>query len=470
MKPESAAATSESSFIVAFGRKLLGWIGLGDANYKMRENAVNWLELAERVYQFRRDVLTTAQVAELQAHIAALQSLIKAKAGAEKLKLEIEATEEVLRRTGGSIYPKSALVENVEFFLVAAIVILGVRTYFVQPFKIPTNSMWPTYNGMTTEVFTKTADEPSAIAVAGRAVAFGAWPHRLDAPMAGEVLIPRASLNQNRGIVFNRVVNGKTWLVIPTEVREYTLIVGDKPVDFRLPMDFDFDWVLAEALLAPGKPYSNLTVRQLFEQAAQKYGTVVREVKGERVECVRIGRAVKQGERFLSFDELTGDQLFVDRVSYHFVRPSPGEGFVFRTGNIPGIARDYGDQYYIKRLVGTPGDVIEIAVGQPATVDGPLSFGRIPTGTLMRNGKPIEGSTAFKSNNERLGKYPGYIPMGLLSPGDRLKVPDGQYFALGDNSANSADGRYWGFVPGKDVAGRPMFIYFPFTKHWGPAP
>ena len=49
-----------------------------------------------------------------------------------------------MRRTGGAIYPKTALIENVEFFLVAAIVILGIRTYFVQPFKIPTNSMWPT--------------------------------------------------------------------------------------------------------------------------------------------------------------------------------------------------------------------------------------------------------------------------------------------------------------------------------------
>ena len=64
----------------------------------------------------------------------------------------------VLRRTGGAIYPKTALIENVEFFLVAAIVILGIRTYFVQPFKIPTNSMWPTYNGMTPQVY-KTADD-----------------------------------------------------------------------------------------------------------------------------------------------------------------------------------------------------------------------------------------------------------------------------------------------------------------------
>src|SRR5213078_3110759 len=157
---------------------------------KMRENAANWLELAEKVYHFRRDVLTTNQVTELQARTAELRSLVKERVGSEKLKLGIERLEEVLRRTGGAIYPKTALVENVEFFLVAAIVILGIRTYFVQPFKIPTNSMWPTYNGMTPQAFIKPADEPGAMGKALRFVAFGAFPRRVDAPASGEVIIP----------------------------------------------------------------------------------------------------------------------------------------------------------------------------------------------------------------------------------------------------------------------------------------
>src|SRR5688500_7577163 len=113
---------------------------------KMRENASNWLELADKVYHYRRDVLPASEITELQARTSDLQKAVKERAGAEKLKLEIERLEEVLRRTGGSIYPKTAVTENIEFFLVAALVILGIRTYFVQPFKIPTNSMWPTYN------------------------------------------------------------------------------------------------------------------------------------------------------------------------------------------------------------------------------------------------------------------------------------------------------------------------------------
>src|SRR5688572_14433634 len=157
---------------------------------KMRSNAENWLELADKVYHYRRDMLTATQIAELQSRMVELRGLLKERAGAEKLKLGIERLEEVLRRTGGAIYPKSALVENVEFFLVAAIVILGIRTYFVQPFKIPTNSMWPTYNGMTPQVYKSKAEEPGPLAIATRLLAFGAWPHRVNSPASGEILVP----------------------------------------------------------------------------------------------------------------------------------------------------------------------------------------------------------------------------------------------------------------------------------------
>src|ERR1041384_6513993 len=141
---------------------------------KMRDNAGNWLELADKVYHYRRDVLTPAQTGELQSRRAELQSLVKERAGPEKLKLGIERLEDVLRRTGGAIYPKTALVENVEFFHVAAIVILGIRTYFVQPFKIPTNSMWPTYNGMTAQVWKNPAESPGLPAKVARFALFGA--------------------------------------------------------------------------------------------------------------------------------------------------------------------------------------------------------------------------------------------------------------------------------------------------------
>jgi signal peptidase I len=386
----------------------------------------------------------------LQSRMGELRGLVKERAGPEKLKLGIERLEDVLRRTGGAIYPKTALIENVEFFLVAAIVILGIRTYFVQPFKIPTNSMWPTYNGMTPQVYKARADEPSAPMVAARLAAFGAWPHRVDAPASGEILVPIGG--EARGIVNCRVVSGRSWLVIPTQLREYTLIVGGREAKIRVPMDFDFDWAIYEAFFARNTPYSTQAFVTEIQRKLNAREYEEREVNGQLLRCIRTGKQVRAGERAFSFDEMTGDQLFVDRMSYHFVRPSVGSGFVFRTGNIPDIARQAGDQYYIKRLVGVPGDKLEIK--------GPM---------LYRNGAAIAGSSAFEANAKQTGKYSGYVALGNLAPGKTVSVPEQKYFALGDNSGNSQDGRYWDFVPAKDVVGRPIFVYYPFTSRWGPA-
>jgi signal peptidase I len=169
---------------------------------------------------------------------------------------------------------------------------------------------------------------------------------------------------------------------------------------------------------------------------------------------IDLGKSLHRGDPLLSFDLLTGDQPFVDRLSYHFVRPAVGQGFVFRTDNIAGISDDGSrlQQYYIKRLVGLPGDTLEIK-----------SY------ALYRNGQPITGAAAFGRNARREGLYPGYQNVGGLAAGNSMTVPEHSFLALGDNSANSKDGRYWGYVPAKDVVGRPLFIYYPFTRRWGPA-
>lgn len=417
---------------------------------KMRESAGNWLELADKVYHYRRDVLTEAQMGELQSHRAGLRGLLKERAGAEKLNLAIQRLEEVLRRTGGAIYPKTALVENIEFFLVAAIVILGIRTYIVQPFKIPTNSMWPTYNGMTPEAFAKPQDEPGMAAQALRFLAFGAQPKRVDAPAEGEILIP-LQIGEDRAMVqLKAEVPGRTWLVFPTKLKEYRLWVGNQEAVVRVPLDFDFEWAVRDAFFPDIKNPVSGGADLLRLLAAQRE----KPTHGGAY-LLRTGKHVRKGERVLSFDIITGDQLFVDRISYHFMRPSVGSGFVFRTDHIPRIGME---QYYIKRLVGTPGDTLEI---------------RSPV--LMRNGEPIRGSIAFQKNETRSDRYGGYFnppppPSGqFLFRGEAVKVPPRSYFAMGDNSGNSQDSRYWGFVPAKDVVGRPLFVYYPFTKHWGAA-
>ncbi|MBC7367156.1 MAG: signal peptidase I [Undibacterium sp.] len=421
---------------------------------KMRENAANWLELAEKVYHFRRDVLPSAQLAKLVQQINALKEGIKQRLEAAKLKLQIEQAEGVLRETGGAIYPKNSLMENVEFFVVAAIVILGIRTYFAQPFKIPTNSMWPTYYGMTGENLSSSADTPGPIAKIFRLAAFGAQRIEAIAPRSGEVTAPFF----NTGHMAYTVQPDRTWLVFPTQVKEYTFYVDGTPATVRVPLDFgDFDRMVVETYFGNDQAFAQSWGRQ--SQTTSQEESMIKVDAGAgtfaRVRRLALNRTVKTGDSLLGFDLLTGDQLFVDRMTYHFMRPKSGQGFVFRTGNIEGIGQD---QYYIKRLIGTPGDVIEIK--EPA---------------VYRNSVPITGADAFELNAKRQGKYRGYFNADprtgakYLQPGEKLTVPSNGFFAMGDNSGNSQDGRYWGFVPLKDAIGRPLFIYYPFTKRWGPA-
>ncbi len=428
---------------------------------RARRDAKNWLEVADKVYHYRRDQLPDHELHELNQRRDELRAKIRAKADAAQLKLAIEALERTLHRTGGRVYPKGSLADNIEFFLAASIVILGIRAYFVQPFKIPTNSMWPTYFGMKHEVFVDPETAPGALERAFRFVAYLATRTEAVAPRDGELLIPIVEGREGRVFVPTVTsVQGKKWAVVPTTLKEYTLFVGGSPIHFRVPGDFDFDTLVADAFLDGGLDAHGGFAA--LRKAGKIEDAVVEVTEGGRRRSVRLtmlktGKTFKAGEVAFCFDILTGDQLFVDRFTYNFFKPEVGQGFVFRTGNIPGIG---SDQYYIKRLVGTPGDEIEIR--QPE---------------LLRNGAAITGAEAFDLNGKRDGLYRGYKfgnspssrDLGYLEQGETLTVPGDSFFALGDNSSNSADGRVWGFVPAKDAVGRPLFIYYPFTERWGPA-
>lgn len=426
-------------------------------NKKMRTTATHWVEMADKVWDYRRDVLSEADRRELKARTEELREKISEKKDAAELKLGIESLEPVLQRTGGKIYPKTTMIDNVEFFLVAAIVVLGFRAFIAQPFKIPTNSMWPSYYGMTADNLLVRDEKPSTVGAAFRFLTLGADRETATAAQAGELsfkIIPDGRLAWTE-------VSATKWLVIPQKYREYTFYVGSTESKVRVPIEFgDFDSVVHESLYGSTEAYTKALQQAAkdnkFESSRQQTRSGSNESYGTLL--MHTGKRYAAGQDVLRFDILTGDLLFVDRVSYHFVEPKIGDGFVFRTGNIADIG---SDQYYIKRLVGKPGDKLEI---------------REPV--LYRNGAPITGSMGFEKNNKKLENYAGYLDStslakrgaGLwpyLKRGETLTVPANSFFALGDNSANSRDSRGWGFVPGKDVIGRPLFIYYPFTNRVG---
>ena len=424
---------------------------------KARKNAEQWLETARSVWNFRRDIIAPADAAELSRRRGELERLVKDRADPGRLQAGVKALEAILRKTGGTVYPRGSLAENVEFVLVAALAIIGMRSYFLQPMVIPTNSMLPSYYGMTAENFPPGAPAPGLLSGAARLLAYGAVSKEADAPGAGEVSAVVYPDSAGKPHLVPSLVDGRSWLVIPAKFAQYTFFVDDVPVSLRVPEDFhDFDKVFeATYFPTPGD----------FQKQWQRSvsGGLVRELDATgsggqhfRVYKMPLGRQVAAGDPLIRFDIMKGDMLFVDRFSYNFFRPRVGSGFVFETENIPDyVSNESSDQFLIKRLVGLPGDTLEI---------------REPV--LYRNGRPIEGAAAFGRNARREGLYGGYFNAPVsgghyLLRGEIATVPPHSFMALGDNSAISEDGRYWGFVPEADVVGRPIFIYYPFTRRWG---
>ena len=176
---------------------------------------------------------------------------------------------------------------------------------------------------------------------------------------------------------------------------------------------------------------------------------------------------------------LVGDYLFVSKYSYGYSKHS----FPFSMGLFPGrifgsppergdvaVFKYPGDQGqgvnrtdYIKRIVGLPGDRI-----------------RVVDGVLHINGKPVERIRVgdyVQSGGYRTGTlYVEVLPNGRRheiiestdnGPSDNTPeflVPADNYFMMGDNRDNSADSRYWGFAPDKNIVGRAFFIWMNFSN------
>ena len=107
-----------------------------------------------------------------------------------------------------------------------------------------------------------------------------------------------------------------------------------------------------------------------------------------------------------------------------------GEVVVFKYPNDP-------SQRYIKRIIGLPGETIEI-----------------------ENGKVI----IFNENGSQILNESNYLPPGLQTIGDiRVSLDKDEYFVLGDNRASSSDSRRWGPLPRENIIGRVFLRAWPFT-------
>lgn len=440
---------------------------------KLRKIGKALLEASEKVELYRGDVLAKADLN------AQLELAEKVRLAARNRALEITEVEaqlnrlhDVLVRNGGKIYPVSSGTDYTEMVVMAAIVAGAIRSFFLQPFKIPTNSMYPTYNGMTAEVRAPGAPAPNLAEQAWGKLTQWSSTYVIPAEATGEISIPigmlRTADNQieyslrTRNRMQDKGILGSGILIGPVDVHQ--LLVGDTMMNLTMPADFGLESVLlktffpAEAKLALPRQDQDRW-RVVFAQAAREN----RIKQGPFGPVLLTGRQAVAGQPLLNFDILTGDMLFVDRMSYHFVNPSRGDTFVFRTNNIRGLNDSAGkpsQNYYVKRLAGVPGQRLQVN----------------PQGQLLVDGKVAQTPEPMALNNRRATElsYYGYLPDAGEGPyamplDQGHTVTPGHFFAMGDNSANSFDSRGWGEVPADDVVGKPLFILHPFSHRWGPA-
>lgn len=127
-----------------------------------------------------------------------------------------------------------------------------------------------------------------------------------------------------------------------------------------------------------------------------------------------------------------GDRLVVEKVSYYLRSPEPGDIVVFDPPLQLQLQGFTQDQAFIKRIIGQPGDTVEIRQG-----------------VVYVNNQPLA--------EDYIAAPPDYDLLPVV-------VPQDAYFVLGDNRNNSRDSHVWGFLPRINIIGRAVFRFFPFDR------
>jgi len=133
----------------------------------------------------------------------------------------------------------------------------------------------------------------------------------------------------------------------------------------------------------------------------------------------------------LSFDN--GDYVLIDEITFKFRQPQRGEVIVFR-------APKDKTQFYIKRIIGLPGEIIRIKDGR----------------VIIFNAENPEGFILNESE---------YLNEEVVTDGDlETNIDPNEYFVLGDNREYSSDSRIWGMVNENLISGKVFFRAWPFDK------
>jgi signal peptidase I len=363
----------------------------------------------------QRDILSPQALAALQTALRDTRAAMDSGAGAADLRKQMESLEKTATKWIKP-YPNAEWRDNVEVFLVAIVVAMGIRTFFLQPFKIPTGSMQPTLYGVTIK------------------------------DCRGD---PNFKMPGFLGRTYELLVHGRIYHQFIASQDGQVVRVG--PVDHSLHIvNRQTFWVQ----YAGGGPEVPITLWCGPDDPATQ------------ARWLEPPWFFHKGDPILCFKETTGDHLFVDRLTYNFRHPRRGEIIVFKTRGIERLASFIGDkdQFYIKRLIGLPGDSVSIGDDRHARINGL----RLDAGTP--HFANVYGFDPKKEPGE--SQYSGHVLAGdpralLRSPDDSIPVPPKSYLVFGDNTVNSLDSRYWGALSEQNVIGTSFFVYWPITSRFG---
>lgn len=137
-----------------------------------------------------------------------------------------------------------------------------------------------------------------------------------------------------------------------------------------------------------------------------------------------------------------GDHFMMEGISFLSRQPRRGDIVVFRTD---GIASLPPSTLYVKRVAGEPGEHVRILEGKLFVNDRQVCLSN-GAGEITYNLPPLSGGFSLQTD---------------------VRVPNGCYFVLGDNSTNSLDSRFWGSVPRGNIIGRVSFCYWPLQRAGG---
>ncbi|HEY5912214.1 MAG TPA: signal peptidase I [Verrucomicrobiae bacterium] len=385
----------------------------------------------QKLVHHQRDILAPQAIQSIEGPIRELRRAVQSgvdKPALEKLMEKLEAAANKWLKP----YPHAAWRENVEVLLVALAVAMGIRTFFLQPFKIPTGSMQPSLFGVTSVPDYSQLYDPATVQ-----------------PGSAEFKIPTG------------------W----ERVRDW--FAGVSYLDVRAQADGRLERVDLPFKILIFNIYQTLQIGGVTHWIwfPPDYGasTLDRRVG---LQLRDRDKVYHKGEEVIRMKTVSGDHLFVDRITYNFRAPRRGEVIVFETKGITALPQD---QFYIKRMVAMGNEKVQIGDDRHLVIDGKRLDASTPHFEKVYSFDPKQppsenhysGHVNEKVVRQYYPRFPGELARWFPDGSAVFQVHPEHYMVMGDNTMNSYDSRSWGDFPAKNVIGKSFFVYWPITDRFG---